>query len=185
MKYYFIIDLLFFLAIVFFSYFNYIKRTYIKVFDYIKIFLFIFLSSSFSYETYTFLSKVNILRADTYYIAILLAFFINLLILIYSFKYILKALNYLISSARIKILLAKIISFLEAILVISFVLFILMQIYPIKKLSTQTMNKTYSYPYIKKFYIKVIDKNLTSIFLRSDSKINRQESILKSIKSSL
>lgn len=184
MNYYFILDLLFFISIVLFAYFNYINRNYIKVFDYIKIFIFVFISSTYAYKTYIFLNKIYVLQADSYYIAILICFVINLLILIYGYKYIFKALNYIISSSKIKMLLAKIVSFLESILLISFMIFILMQINPIKKLSLKTLNKTYSYPYIKKFYIKVIDKNFTSIFLTSDSKINRQESILKSIKNS-
>lgn len=185
MKFYFIIDIFIFCAIVFFTYYNYINRNYIKVFDYIKIFLFVFISSKFSYTMYLFLGKINILKTDSIHIGILIAFAINLTLLIYFYKYIFKLLNYLFSSQRTKMMIARVVSFLESIIIITFIVFILMQIKPIKNMLSSSINKTYSYSYIKKFYLGLIDKNFTSIFLSSDSKINRQESILKSIKNSL
>jgi hypothetical protein len=78
------------------SYWAYQNRFYIKLFEYFKIFILITIAAKLSTPMAIFLQKIHFLNADSYAIAIFIAFVMNLMILFSSYKLILKFLDTLI-----------------------------------------------------------------------------------------
>ena len=181
---YIIIDISLVIFIIFAIYYNYSKKTYVNAFDYFKVFALISISAKFSTFTGIYLSKLHLIKADTYTILILIAFSINVLVIYFSWRTIYHLTSKFINSNKIKIFLAKSITVIEVIILTTFTLFILMQIGVSKKYIYPTLNKSYSYPYIKKFYIKFLNDDFTKMILDSDSSVNHKEVILKSFTNS-
>jgi len=182
---YLLIDLLLVIFISFATYYNYSRKTYIKVFDYFKIFLLISVSAKFAAFTGSYLSKWHIILADTYTILILISFSINIIIV-----YCLWILLYYISSQfinnqQIKIFFAKIITLIEVVVITTFTLFILMQVSVNKKYVYPTIKKSYSYPHIKRFYMRFLNDDFAKMILNSETSMSSKEVIIKSFKDSL
>lgn len=182
MQAYLIFDILLFISIIYLSFYAYKHRFYIKLFDYVKIFIFITISANLAPSANSLFHKLNIISSDTYVIGVLIAFTFNFLILVYSYKTIFKILNHLIKSQKIKALIAKIVSFIESLLIITISLFLLMQISPIKKSIQSSLLKTYSYPIIKKFYMNTINQKFSNLFMQSDTKLQKYEAFFRNIK---
>lgn len=177
-----IFDILLLVSIVFLTIYAYKHRFYLKLFDYLKIVLFITISANLAPSANSFFHKAGILLSDTYTIGILISFTFNFFLLLFTYKSIFKILNHLIKSQSIKILIAKIVSFIEAILITTLFIFLLMQIKPIKSTLQSTIIKSYSYPLIKKFYMNTINKKFSNLFMNNDSKVQRYEAFFKTIK---
>jgi len=182
---YLLIDLVLIILISFGTYYNYSKKTYIKVFEYFKIFALISISTKFAISTGTYLSKWHIILADTYTILILIGFSLNILIIYFSWDFIYKFSSKFINNEQIKGFFAKIITVIEVVIIVTFTLFILMQLNVNKKYIYPTVKKSYSYHHIKKFYIKFLNDDMLKLILNSDTGINHKEVILKSFKNSL
>lgn len=131
-----------------------------------------------------FLQKIHFLNADSYAIAIFIAFIINLIILFSSYKAILKFLDTFINSQSIKTFFAKVITLFEITIICTFSLFLIMQIHLIKRYATQPLAKTITYPYIKTFYTKFLNDDFIYAVLHTDTKTNHKELIFKSFKNS-
>jgi len=182
---YLLIDLLLLIFISFAIYYNYSKKTYIKVFDYFKVFALISVSAKFSAFTGSYLSKWNLILADTYTVLILISFTINIIIIFYSWHILYFISAKLINNQQIKIFFAKIITVIEVILITTFTLFILMQLSVNKKYVYPTLKKSYSYPYIRSFYMKFLNEDFAKMILNSETGVNPKEIILKSFKNSI
>ena len=181
---YLLIDLALIIIIIFGSYYNYSKKTYIKVFEYFKIFALISISTKFAIYTGSHLSKWHIILADTYTILILIGFSLNVVIIYYSWSFIYIFSSKFLNNEKIKMLFAKVITVVEVIIITTFTLFVLMQFNINKKYIYPTVRKSYSYHHIKKFYIKFLNDDMLKLILNSDTGINHKEVILKSFKNS-
>ena len=182
---YYLIDFFLAVLIIVGSYHNYHKKTYIKVFEYFKIFILISVSAKFATTTGIYLSKWHIILADTYTILILIGFSANVSLIYFSWSFIYKFSAKFLNNEQIKTFFAKIITVVEVIIIITFTLFSLMQLSINKKYIYPTIKKSYSYPYIKHFYIKFLNDDMLKMILNSDTNMNHKEVILKSIKNSL
>lgn len=179
---YIIFDIAFVLLIVYSTYYSYQKKIYIKIFEYFKLFILITLSAKFASSTGWFLQANHILKTDTYATLILIGFCINIVLFYYLAMFLIEFSDRFIDSAKIKQYFAKTLTFFEVVVIATFSLYIIMQLYPSKKYLYPTLNKTYTYPYVKKFYIKFLNDDFIHMVLSSDSGTNYKEVIFKSFK---
>lgn len=177
-------DIALILLIGFSTYYSYQKKIYIKIFEYFKLFILITLSAKFASTTGWFLSAHHILKTDTYATLILIGFCINLVLFYYLIMFLIEFSNRFIDSAKVKQYFTKILTFFEVLVIVTFSLYIIMQLYPSKKYLYPTLKKTYTYPYIKRFYIKFLNDDFIHMILNSDSGTNYKEVIFKSFKNS-
>jgi len=184
MNYYLTLDILFALFIIFACYYSYQRKIYLKIFEYFKIFFIITLSAKLSSSTGILLQKLYITKADTYTTLILIAFVVNFLIIYFSWKYIFKFTKKYINNEKLKILFAKVFTGIEVLIIITFSLYILMQIYLAKIYIYPIFKETYSYPKIEKFYKSFLNDNFVNMVLGSDTGTNHKEVIFKSFKNS-
>ncbi len=183
--FYNILDLILIISIGIFTYISYKKKIYIKIFEYFKIFIIISISAKLSSHTSILLQKLYITKADTYTTLILIAFIVNLLIFYFGWKYIFRFLNKYISSSKIRIIFAKFFTFIEVFIIVTFSLYIFMQLYISKAYLYKTFHKTYSYQKIEKFYNSFLNDDFINMVLNSDTRTNHKEIIFKSFKNSL
>jgi len=183
-SFYNLIDLVLIVLISYFTYISYKKQIYVKVFEYFKLFAIITISTKLASTTATILSKAYIIKADTYTTLILISFALNFIILFLSWKYIFKIINKYFNSSKTRIFFAKIFTFLEVFVVITFSIYIVMQLYISKVYLYKTMKKSYSYSKIEKFYNNFLNDDFISILLNSDTGTNHKEIIYKNFKNS-
>lgn len=183
-NYYYIFDLLLLVAILFFTQKSYKNKTYLKIFTYFKIFVAITLSAKLAPLMALILQKLYITKADTYTTLILISFVVNLTILYFFGKYILQFLNRKITNINIRKYTAICITFIEVLIMVTFSLYILMQIYITKTYLSKSFHKTATYPKIKKFYNSFLNDEFVNMVLSSDTGTNRTEVIFKSFKNS-
>jgi len=183
-NFYNIIDLLLFIAIIVLTKISYEKRIYIKIFEYFKIFMAITLSAKLSGYTAILLQKFFITKADTYTTLTLISFTVNILILYYGWRYIFAFSNKFIQKEKIRVAFAKTFTFLEVFTIITFSIYILMQLYISKAYLYNSMKKSYSYPKIERFYNSFLNDDFVSMILNSDTGTNHKEIIFKSFKNS-
>ncbi len=185
MKLYYIIDIVLILFLCFFTYYSYKNRSYVKIFEYFKIFIAITLSAKLASFSAVYLQKFHITKADTYTTLILIAFVVNLLIIVYGYKSVLKLTGGFINNEKIKTILAKIFTLIEVIVITTLGLYIVMQIYLAKVYVYPTMKKTYLYPKIERFYTKFLNYDFVLLVMGSDTGTNHKELLFKSFKNSL
>ncbi|WP_375724579.1 hypothetical protein LXN10_03655 [Arcobacter sp. KX21116] len=184
MTFYNILDFIFFLILFFLIYHSYVQKTYLKIFEYFKIFFILSISAKFAPESATLLQKFHITKADTYTTLILIAFAINLLILYFGWDFIFKILSKFIDSQNIKSLLAKVITVIEISVLSTLFLYVAMQFYPAKKYIYPSVKKSYTYPKIEKFYTHFLNDNFVFMILNQDTATNHKELLFKSFKNS-
>ena len=184
MTFFYLIDLIFAILILYFSYYAYKQRFYLKFFEYLKIFFILSLSAKLVYATSYLLKSLYIINADTGTISLLISFSLNFFIFYTFFKYFLLFMNQFVNNNLIKSISAKILSFFEISLLITFLLFMFMQVHFIKKFIYPVINKSYSYKYVKKFYITFLSKDFVNIIMTQETKTDSKEIILKSFKNS-
>lgn len=184
MSYYYIFDLVLVLSIIFGSYYSYTHRNYIKTFKYFKLFVLISISTKLAPFMGSYLQKFSITQADTYTTLILISFSINLFLFYYFYQTLFNLSNTIIQSNKIKDISARVVSILEVIIIITFGLYIFMQISLSKQYLYPTLKKTYSYPKIKKFYNNFLSDEFVKMIMSSDTGINHKEVIFKSLKNS-
>ncbi len=182
---YLLIDLILVGLIIFGAYYNYQRKTYIKFFEYFKVFALFSLSAKFATYTGIHLSRWHIISADTYTILILIGFGLNALVIYYLWIFIYDISAKFINNEKLKMLLAKFITVVEVVLIVTFMLFASMQLSVSKRYLYSGVKKSYSYHYIKTFYTKFLNDNMLKMILNSDTGINHKEVILKSLKNSL
>lgn len=168
--------------IIYASIYSYKNGTYNKIFDYFKIFLLVTVSAKLSLYTGILLQDLYVTKADTYTTLLLIGFGINLFILYNSYKFILKLLDSCINSNKLKKLFAVLVSFLEVVILTTFALYIVMQLYVSKKYLYTHINKTYSYKKIEKFYHGFLNDSFVRMLMGSDTGTNSKEVIFKSLK---
>ncbi|MDC0932209.1 hypothetical protein OAR97_00025 [Arcobacteraceae bacterium] len=178
------IDLIFIIAIILLTKISYEKRIYIKIFEYFKIFMAITLSAKLAGYTAIFLQKFLITKADTYTTLILISFVVNILILYFGWKYIFAFSNKFMQNTKVRTFFAKMFTFLEVVTMLTFSLYILMQLYISKAYLYKTMKKSYTYPKIEKFYNSFLNDDFVNMILNSDTGTNHKEIIFKSFKNS-
>jgi len=178
-------DLIFIVAIIVLTKISYEKRIYIKIFEYFKLFIAITLSAKLAVYTALLLQKLYITKADTYTTLILIAFLVNISLIYFGWKYIFRFSNQYLQNTKIRTVLAKIFSFLEVFITITFSIYIAMQLYITKVYLYEPMNKTYTYPKIQKFYNSFLNDDFVSMILKSDTGTNHKEVIFKSFKNSI
>ena len=183
-SYYYAIDLAFILIVGYFLFYNYKHKSYIKTFNYFKLFILISLSAKFASYTGIGLQKFYVTKADTYATLILIGFGINLLIFIYLGKLLLKISNKYINNHKLKTLFAQLFTTIEVITISTFGLYIFMQLYFVKIYIYPSVSKSYSYPHIEKFYQKFLSDSFVNMILHSDTGTNSKEIIFKSFKDS-
>ena len=184
-NFYYTFDLFLLLLIIFTTYESFKNKIYIKIFDYFKIFVLITLSAKFAHYTGVTLQKLSITEADTYTTLILIAFSINIVVFGYLGKILFKYSNKYINSHKTKDTLAKIIIFIEVLILITFSLYIVMQINLTKIYLQPILKQSYSYSKIQKFYIIFLNDGFVNIVMGSDTGTNHKEVIFKSLKNSL
>lgn len=183
-NYYYLIDILFLFLIGYFIYYSYTHKSYVKIFEYFKIFLVITLSAKLANTTAILLQKLYITKADTYTTLILIAFVVNIAIFYLSGRYILVFSRQFINNEKLKITLAKIFTVLEVLVLSTFALYIVMQLYLSKVYLYPTLKKTFLYPKIEKFYHSFLNDDFVNMVLGSDTGTNHKEVIFKSFKNS-
>jgi hypothetical protein len=184
-NYYYIIDIIFFLIIINSLKFAYKKKIYIKIFEYIKLFTIITLSAKGSYYTGTFLQQFYITKVDTYSTLILLSFILNFLLMTYLTTLIGQMTNKYAKSMKTKDLIAKGFTFIEVIVLFTFGLYLVMQLYVSKMYIEPYLNRSFSYKYIKRFYKNFLNDEFVHMVLDSDTGTNYHEVIFKSLKNSI
>lgn len=184
-NYYNIIDILFLGLIAYGIYYSYTHKSYVKIFEYFKIFIAITMSAKMASFTAIYLQKLYITKADTYTTLLLISFVVNLLIIIYGYKSVLKLTNGFINSEKIKVILAKLFTVIEVVVLSTFALYIVMQIYLAKVYLYPTMEKTYLYPKIERFYSKFLNYDFVLLVMGSDTGTNHKELLFKSLKNAL
>lgn len=181
---YIFIDIFLLISLLFLIYFGYKNRVYEKLFDYFKIFIFLTLSAKLAPYMGTLLQKLYITKADTYTTLLLIAFVINYFLLHYLFKYFLIFINKFVNSEKVKKTIAILITFFEITILFTLSLYIFMQIYIVKISFKSTIDKSYSYPKIEKFYKNFFNDKFTNTILNLDTSTNSKEMIFKNLKSS-
>lgn len=184
MSFYYLIDFVFFVFLSFAIYYSYQKKIYIKIFKYFQIFLLITISAKFASFTGVYLQKIYLIKADTYTTLILIGFCLNIVLLLYFGKYLLKITDIFINNQQIKTLLAKIFTVIEIVVLSTFALYIVMQLYISKVYIYPIIKKSYSYNKIETFYKKFLSDEFVNMILNSDTGTNHKEIIFKSFKSS-
>jgi hypothetical protein len=184
-SFYNLIDVLFLILISFGSIYSFKKKIYLKFFEYIKIFFIITVSAKFASSMGILLEKIHTINADTYTTLILIGFSINIFLLFYFWYYLFTVINKFIKSNTIKIFIAKLFTFLEVLIVVTFTNYIFMQLSLSKIYLSKSMAKSYTYPYIQKFYKNFLNDDFKNMLLNSDTSTNHKEIILKSLKNSL
>ena len=178
------IDLVLLLTIVLLTRISYERKIYIKIFEYFKIFMAITLSAKLSGYTAILLQKFFITKADTYTTLILISFTVNIFILYFGWRYIFAFSNKFIQNTKVRTMLAKTFTFLEVFTIITFSIYIIMQLYISKAYLYKSMKKSYSYPKIEKFYNSFLNDDFVNMVLNSDTGTNHKEIIFKSFKNS-
>ena len=184
-SYYFIIDLLFLIIIIFSIKYAYEKKIYIKIFDYIKLFIIITLSAKLSHFTGQYLQSLGITKVDTYATLIFISFMINFLFLSYSGKFFINLLNKIINSNKTRILMAKVFTTVEVIILFTLSLYIFMQLNLSKIYIEQYLIKSFSYKYIKHFYKSFLNDEFVNLIMNSDTGTNPQEVLFKCFRNSI
>lgn len=183
-SYYNIIDLLFVVLVAYGIYYSYTHKSYVKIFEYFKIFIAITLSAKMASFTAIYLQNFYITKADTYTTLLLISFVVNLLIIIYGYKSVFRLCRGFINSEKIKVLLAKLFTVIEVLVLSTFALYIVMQIYLAKLYLYPTIKQTYIYPKIEKFYSKFLNYDFVLMVMGSDTGTNHKELLFKSFKNS-
>lgn len=178
------IDLVLIISIILLTKISYEKKIYIKIFEYFKIFMAITLSAKLAGYTAILLQKFYITKADTYTTLILISFVVNILILYFGWKYIFAFSNKFLQNAKVRTFLAKTFTFIEVLIIITFSIYIVMQLYISKVYLYKSMKKSYSYPKIEKFYNSFLNDDFVNMILNSDTGTNHKEIIFKSFKNS-
>lgn len=184
-NFYIILDLFLFAFIIYATDYSYKKRVYLKLFEYFKLFIIITISAKQAHFTAVWLQKLHITTADTYTTLILMGFGLNFILAFYVVKYGLIYSDKKIKNNIFKNTIARIVTFIEVILVVTFSLYIFMQLNLTKKYLNTSLQKSYGYPYIQNFYIKFLNDDFVDMVLNSDTGINKKEIIFKSLKNSL
>ncbi|MEA2050007.1 MAG: hypothetical protein U9O56_04695 [Campylobacterota bacterium] len=109
----------------------------------------------------------------------------NIVLLLYFGKYLLKITDIFINNQQIKTLLAKIFTVIEIVVLSTFALYIVMQLYISKVYIYPIIKKSYSYNKIETFYKKFLSDEFVNMILNSDTGTNHKEIIFKSFKSSI
>jgi len=166
------------------SYLSFKKRVYLKIYEYVKILLLMTLSASFAVKTGLFLQKNSIISGDTYSVIVLFGFGVNiaLIILIYN---LLKKIKLLVSNQTLKEFTAISVNFIQILFIVTFSLYIAMQIYIPKKYFSSYLEQTYSYPAIKLFYMRFINDEFVDMIIYQESKTTPKEIIINSLKNGL
>lgn len=183
-NYYNIIDLFLIITILGLIYYSYKNRSYLKIFEYFKIFIAITISAKLASFSAIWLQKLHITDADTYTTLLLIAFIVNLILIIYGYKFIFKLTSNYINNEKINLLLAKVFTILEVVILTTFGLYILMQLYLAKVYIHPTLEKTFFYPKIEKFYTKFLNYDFVLLVMGSDTGTNHKELLFKSFKNS-
>jgi hypothetical protein len=184
-NYYLGLDILFLILLIFTCYYSYQRKIYLKIFHYFKIFFIITVSAKLASYTGVLLQKLYITKADTYTTLILIAFVVNMIIIYFSWKYIFQLTQKYVNNEKLKVLFAKLFTGIEVLIIVTFSLYIIMQVYIVKIYIYPTMKKTYSYPKIEKFYKAFLNDDFVNMVLGSDTGTNHKEVIFKSFKNSL
>ena len=182
--FYSLIDLILIIFIITLTTISYEKKIYLKIFEYFKIFMAITLSAKLSGYTAIVLQKFLITKADTYTTLILISFTVNILILYFGWKYIFAFSNKFMQNVKIRTFLAKTFTFLEVFTLLTFTIYIIMQLYISKSYLYKSMKKSYSYPKIEKFYNSFLNDDFVNMILHSDTGTNHKEILFKSFKNS-
>ncbi|WP_419769600.1 MAG: hypothetical protein ACNI3C_09665 [Candidatus Marinarcus sp.] len=182
MSYYYFIDVALFLLIAYCSYYSYQKKIYLKIFEYFKIFVLITLSAKFASKMGLLLEDSHVINADSFAMIVLIGFGVNILLILNSYQFIFKLFNNYINNQSIREFCAKSVTLLEITIIITFSLYLLMQITLSKNLLYNSLKKSYSYVHIKHFYTKFLNDDFVYMVLNTDTKTNRTEVIFKSIK---
>jgi len=172
------------ILIAYFTYISYKKQIYVKIFEYFKLFFIITLSTKLASYSAIVLTKMHLIKADTYTTLILISFTLNFIVLYFSWKFIVKIINKYFNSSKIKIFFAKVFTFLEVLIIITFSIYIVMQLYISKAYLYKIISQSYSYPKIEKFYNNFLNDDFISILLNSDTGTNHKEIIYKNFKNS-
>ena len=180
-----LVDFIFLVILVYFTYISYKNKIYLKIFEYFKLFVIISLSAKLSSTSAIILQDLHITKADTYTTLILISFVLNFMLMYHFYKYITKFINKFISSEKIKEIFAKLFTFVEVLTLLTFSIYIIMQIYIVKVYFYKGMKKTYSYPKIQKFYKSFLNDNFINMIIKSDTGTNYKEVIFKSFKNSI
>lgn len=185
MSYYNIVDLLILFLIGYFSYVGYQKRYYAKIFEYFRLFILITISAKLSTYTATLLQQMYITKADTYSTLLLISFGLNLIIVFSMYKFFMKLINKVVQSDKIKTYSAYFISFFEILILVTFGLYLIMQLYLSKVYLYKHIHKTYLYPKIEKFYKSFLGDEFVKMVMSSDTGTNHKEVIFKSFKNAI
>lgn len=184
-NFYYAIDILFIVVLIYLTYKSYKNKIYLKIFTYFKIFLLITISAKLSSTTGLYLQKLYITKADTYTTLILIGFSINLAILYFSWKYIFKYTDKFINSRQIRQYFAMTVSLSEVLIITTFSTYIFMQTYMAKKYIYKHISQTFGYPKIERFYMNFLNDRFVNMVLNSDTGTNHKEVIFKSFKNSI
>lgn len=181
---YSILDIVFFVAIIILTKVSYERKTYLKIFEYFKIFMAITLSAKLASYTAILLQKFYITKADTYTTLILISFVVNIVLIYYFWRYFFSLSNKFVQNVKIRTFFAKLFSFVEVMIIVTFSIYIVMQLYITKIYFHQILKKSYSYPKIEKFYNSFLNDDFVKMVLHSDTGTNHKEVIFKSFKNS-
>jgi hypothetical protein len=165
-----------------FSYYAYKWGIYQKLFEYFKLFVFLTFSAKFASTTGVFLEKIHLFNADSYTILILIGFMFNLAFIVFGSKYMVLFINHFINSTQIKIFMAKLLTLLEVIIIVTFIYYMFMQLTISKQYLHGFVKKSFSYTYIKHFYMGFLNHDFAAMILYSDTKTNHKEVLFRSFK---
>jgi hypothetical protein len=162
--------------------YSYKKEIHTKLLDYVQIFIILSSSARFSNNMGIFLKNLYVIKPDTHITMITIGFLFNLLILFSLRKLIIKMSKKHIENPKIKKSVKLILIIPEVIILVTFSIYIFIQLTPSKKYIYPIVKKSYSYPFIKSFYIKFLNDDFLRVMLDSDSDAQNYEKVYKSFK---
>ena len=182
MSFYFIIDIVLLILIIYFIVYSYKKEIHVKLLDYVRVFIILSFSARFAETTGLFLQKLSIAMADTYTTLVVMGFLLNLIILVSINKLYSKISKKYVDKTRFQKGVKLTVIIIEVFILTTFSLYISMQFTPTKKYIYPTFKKSYTYPYIKKFYIKFLNDDFLKVILDPHSDAQNYEGVYKSFK---
>jgi hypothetical protein len=183
-QYHTIVDIGLFLLFAFGVYYSYTHRSYVKTFAFFKAVVLIALAAKFSHTMAIWLQDFSITKADTYTTLLLIAFVINFLIAYAAFSALAHLSATVVNNATIKGVLAKLFTVFEVLVVSTFSLYIVMQLYVSKVHIYPVMSQTYLYPKIERFYHGFLSDDLVRMVMGFQAGTSRKEVIFESFKKS-
>lgn len=178
-----IFDILFVALIGYVTYKTYESGAYKVIFGYLILMIAFTIATKYALTTAKFLTQISIINAETVSTMILIGFGINLALGLGLIKLIdrLYIKTFKSKAHKSKRITGYIVSFVESLVMVTFVVYILSQIVIVQKISSNYLKNSYTYKYTKKFYRVFLNDDFIKVITNSSTGLNTKEVLFKSL----